>query len=66
MTNDCNESLVLSYPHSEEYTTKDKYNKIRDPALPIPFLDSVSSLPQFYNMIAMPDTANYTCLKSTV
>ena len=63
-TNDCNESLVLSCPHPRGCDANTKYNKIGGPAPPVPF-GSVSSLPQFHGMIATPDTADHTCLKST-
>ena len=64
MTNNCNESLVLSCSHPGGYAVKDKYNKIGGSALLVPFFGSVSSLPQFHSMIVMPNTADYTCLKS--
>ena len=65
MTNDYNKSLVLSCSLPGGYAAKDKYNKIRGPAPSIPFLSSVSSLPQFHSIIVMPNTADHTCLKST-
>ena len=63
-TNDCNESLVLSCPRPGGCAANTKYNKIGGPAPPVPFLGSVSSPPQFHGMIATPDTADHTCLKS--
>src|SRR5437773_2925505 len=64
-TYDCNESLVFSCPRPGGYAAKAKYNKIGGPAPPVPFLGSVSSPPQFHGMIATPDTADHTFLKST-